>query len=127
MYVPKESSRDLLKIGMCTTAALTEMRCLPEAPLPCPGPDRNRHVSLQAILTMSIKLTRNSLRVCAGGHQMVLLQPVKLHMCRDALYAPVRVQTLGAASLVLSGHQQTNVSTLTVSAATERPLTQKIL
>ena len=127
MYVPKESTCDLLKLGMCTTAASTEMRCLPEAPLPCPGPDRNRRVSLQAILTMSISIGSESLRVCAGGHQMVLLQPVKLHMRKDASYAPVRVQTLGAASSVLSGHHQTNVSTLTVSAATERPLAQNIL
>ena len=76
---------------------------------------------------MSISIDSESLRVCAGGHQMVLLQPVKLHMCKDALHAPVRVQTLGAASLVLSGHHQTNVSTLRVSAATERPLTQNTL
>ena len=76
---------------------------------------------------MSISIDSESLKVCAGCHLMVLLQPVKLHICKDALYAPVRVQTFDAASLVLSGHHQTNVSTLTVSAAPVAPLTRATL
>ena len=109
--------------GPCTVAALTEMLYLQlsEAPPPCTGPDRIRYVSLQAVLIMSINIDLESLRLCAGGHHMVLLQPVKLNMCKDALYAPMHMQTPGAASVVLSHRHQSDVSTPTVSAATVGP------
>ena len=82
---------------------MTEMRYLFEAPLSRPGPDRDSYMSFQAVLTMSINIDTESLRVCAGDYQMVPLQPIQLHLCKDALYALMRMQTPGATSLVLGG------------------------